>query len=224
MDKNDIKKPDSRFDLHQIKTSTCELRSKDAGEASRTVGGYAVKWGEMSELLWSDYYEIIERGAITQEVIDKSDVVFVWNHERWTLPLGRKRPNQTLEQATLRLEIDEKGLCYTCEVPVTQRGDELIEAVRRGDVSGVSLAFIPDYDTMKWEDLGEYWLRRVTHITELFDISPTSYPCYDSATISNRSMVMLNEKRQSKIDERSKVKIDSERRKRDFEIFELMNS
>jgi len=221
-DKN-IEKPDARFDLHQVKTATCELRSQDGEENSRELIGYAVKWGEMSELLYGDYHEIIEKGAITQEVIDKSDILFVWNHERWTMPFARKRPNTSPEESTLTLELDEIGLKYTAKIADTKEGDALIESVRRGDVSGVSLAFIPE--EWDWTELGDgNWLRTVTKISELFDISPCANPCYDSATISNRSMESLQKHKQSVIDERSKTEIDAERRKREFEIFELANS
>jgi HK97 family phage prohead protease len=223
MKNKNIEKLDGRFDLHQVKTATCELRSQDGEENSRELFGYCLMWSQMSELLWGDYHEIIEKGAISQEVIDKSDILFVWNHERWTMPFARKRPNASPEESTLTLELDEVGLKYTAKIANTQEGDALIEAVRRGDVSGVSLAFIPE--DWEWEELGDgNWLRKVTKISELFDISPTSYPCYDSVTISNRSMESLQQHKQSIIDERSKVQINSERRKREFEIFELQNS
>lgn len=219
------KKPEqinSNYDLHQIKTSSCEIRSTD-GEQSRMVEGYSVKWGEMSELLWGDFYEIIEKYAITQEVIDNSDILIVWNHNRSEIPLARKKKGKSNDESTLRLFIDEIGLRYEADIAKTTAGDDLLEALRRGDVEGVSLAFIPEYDSIKWEDLGEYYLRRVFKIEEIFDISPTSYPCYECSTISNRSKDMLNRQKSRELEERAKDKarIEAEIRDRELEIIEI---
>ena len=49
----------------------------------------------------------------------------------------------------MKLKKDERGLKYTFEAPKTALGDELLEGIRRGDISTSSFAFTVESDT--WE-------------------------------------------------------------------------
>jgi HK97 family phage prohead protease len=51
--------------------------------------------------------------------------------------LGRNK------SGTLRLSVDGIGLRYEIDPPDTQAARDLIESLRRGDVSGSSFAFLP---------------------------------------------------------------------------------
>ena len=53
-------------------------RTADVGDG-RTVTGYACVFDSESENI--GFYEIIRKGAITQEIIDKSDVFAKFNHD-----------------------------------------------------------------------------------------------------------------------------------------------
>ena len=76
----------------EIRTIGAEYapRLREVGEGaapSRTIEGYAIVFGRESELLsdyWDNYREIIENGAVTQELLDSSDIkMTIWhNRER----------------------------------------------------------------------------------------------------------------------------------------------
>ena len=71
--------------MHHIYTNTNTMKeirqlsnNIQSNQESRTVEGYAVVFESMSENL--GFYEIIHRGAITQETIDNSDILCKFNH------------------------------------------------------------------------------------------------------------------------------------------------
>ena len=50
------------------------VRESDGGSKSRTIEGYVLKFGVRSVLLrdwWNPYYEILEPGCVTREMLDK---------------------------------------------------------------------------------------------------------------------------------------------------------
>ena len=50
---------------------------------------------------------------------------------------------------SLTLEIDDKGLKYSFDAPNTALGDELLEGLKRGDITASSFAFKVGKD--KWD-------------------------------------------------------------------------
>lgn len=144
---------------------------------SRTVHGYAALYeNTTSEMGWFD--EEIAAGAF--DGADTSDVRALFNHDpNWLL--GRTK------SGTLKLNIDEKGLSYEFDAPNTTAGNDLLEMLRRGDVSQSSFAF-----TIK----KEAWIegkgmkrpkRRILEIDRLYDVSPVTYPAYPDTTAAKRS-------------------------------------
>ena len=100
----------------------------------RTVEGMAVVFDSPSEDLgWT---EVIHRGAITNETIEKSDVFAKFNHQDDKV-LARSKNGK----GSLLLEVDDNGLRYMFEAPKTATGDELLEYLQRGDISSSSFAF-----------------------------------------------------------------------------------
>ena len=102
---------------------------EQGGKQSRVIEGHAVVFGVRSVNLtpWSDsreIYEVIEPGAITKELINRSDVVLTAFHNNEKI-LGRSVKGK----GTLTLSIDKKGLFIRCELPQTATADELLEAL-----------------------------------------------------------------------------------------------
>lgn len=159
---------------------------------SRIVGGYAVKFETESEYI--GYIEIIKRGAITEETIMNSDIFARFNHNEDTV-LARSRYGE----GTLALELNDEGLYYEFEAPHTAIGDELLEHLRRGEITSSSFAF-----TVPQDGSGEKWYKRedgttvreILKIDKLFDVSPVWEPAYSTTTCSKRALEMV-----SKIDE-----------------------
>lgn len=157
-------------------------RSKSSLEG-RTVSGYAIRFGEESQNL--GFYETIERGAIDEDTIKNSDIFARMDH-RDDVVLARSRYGE----GSLSLELREDGLFYSFESPNTIWGDELLEHIKRGEISTSSFAFtLPDSrDCQTWYKDEEGRLCRTIHrIDRLFDVSPVFEPAYLTTSCGVRS-------------------------------------
>lgn len=178
-----------------------EIRSVEGeGENSRRVVGYALLFNVRSRQL-GDFVETIDPHAL-DGVIEKSDVVCLYDHNPQRGVLARSKYGQ----GSLALTIDEKGLRYEFDAPRTSLGDELLEGIKRGDISNSSFSFITAED--HWEQLqdGTYH-RTILRIEQLFDVSPVVFPAYDETTVTAdmRGLEQLKkeiEKRMTKDEER----------------------
>lgn len=144
---------------------------------SRKVDGYALLFNTPSDGL--DIEEVIERGAL-DGVIEKSNVFALLNHDERRGILARSKNGS----GTLSLTIDEKGLRYQFEAPKTALGDELLEYLRRGEITSSSFAFWVAEDV--WERKGESWKRTIKKIDQLFDVSPVYDAAYSKTTVNTR--------------------------------------
>lgn len=166
---------------------------------SRTVEGYAVVFNSQSEDL--GFYETINPSAITEEVLKRSDVFCLFNHDQDKV-LARSKYGT----GSLQLQLDEQGLKYTFTAPNTDLGDELLEYLRRGDIDSSSFAF-----TVSTDEGSEVWTtgtdgrqyREILKIDELHDVSPVWNPAYSSTSVSQRTLDKLNQLREMQ-DEKEK--------------------
>jgi len=97
----------------------------------------------------------------------------VLNHQNERGILARSKNGS----GSLILEVDETGLKYLFEAPNTALGDELLEYLKRGDITGSSFAFVVKED--KWENRDGSYLRRIKSFDLLFDVSPVFNPAYN---------------------------------------------
>lgn len=166
---------------------------------SRTVEGYAVVFNSQSEDL--GFYETINPAAITEEVLKRSDVFCLFNHDQDKV-LARSKYGT----GSLQLQLDERGLKYTFLAPNTDIGDSLLEYLRRGDIDSSSFAF-----TVSTDEGSEVWTtgqdgrqyREIFKISELHDVSPVWNPAYSSTSVSQRTLDKLNQLREMQ-DEKEK--------------------
>lgn len=166
---------------------------------SRTVEGYAVVFNSQSEDL--GFYETINPAAVTEEVLMRSDVFCLFNHDQDKV-LARSKYGT----GSLQLQLDEQGLKYTFTAPNTDLGDELLEYLRRGDIDSSSFAF-----TVSTDEGSEVWTtgtdgrqyREILKIDELHDVSPVWNPAYSSTSVSQRTLNKLNQLREMQ-DEKEK--------------------
>ena len=161
---------------------------------TRTVEGYAVVFDSLSNDL-GGFTEIINRNAL-DGVLEKSDVFCLLNHDNSRGVLARSNKGT----GSLELSIDDKGLKYRFEAPKTALGDELLEGLRRGDISASSFAFIVGSDSWEKREDGSY-LRKINSIKELFDVSPVYQPAYSATSVDTRGLDELKQKEQKEIDE-----------------------
>lgn len=144
---------------------------------SRHIEGYAIVFNSLSNNL-GGFREIIEQGAITDELIKNSDIVCLMNHDIKKGLLARSYHGR----GSLKLDIDEHGLHYSFEAPKTALGDEVLEGIRRGDISKCSFAFVCGEDNWTKDENGEY-IRHVKKIKNLYDVSLVYHPAYDETEV-----------------------------------------
>jgi HK97 family phage prohead protease len=158
---------------------------------SRTVSGYAIVFNSDSNDL-GGFIERIDPNSL-DGVVEKSDVLCLLNHNEDRGVLARSNKGE----GSLTLEIDEIGLKYTFEAPNTALGDELLEGIRRGDISTSSFAFTVGKDSWSKMENGTY-LRTINSINELFDVSPVYRAAYDATSVKADSRGLDAIKQQEK--------------------------
>jgi uncharacterized protein len=144
----------------------------DGGDSPKITGYAAIfdTWADIGG--W--FKESIRKGAFTK-TIRESDVRALWNHNA-DYVLGRNKAG------TLRLWEDSHGLGYEIKPPNTTWANDLIESMRREDISQSSFGFIVNKQEMDY-DKDERVLVDVT----LFDVSPVCYPAYPTTSAQVRS-------------------------------------
>ena len=176
-----------------------QVREDENGQQSREVNGRAIVFGVRSVNLtpWSStrvVYEVLEPGCLTQELINRSDVIYNLNHNSSVLNvLGRFRNS---EKDTLKLELRADGVYNSCELPQTTAANDALELIKRGDINGQSFAFEDDWEDTKngvsYErtnetiDGKEVWIRHVKKIIGLYDVSIVTHPAYEQTSVTTR--------------------------------------
>lgn len=164
--------------------ATSEVAIKD----DRRIEGYAVVFNARSQMLCEQgrwFYEYIDESAINNDVLNRSDVKFLYNHDANRGILARWVGGD--EMSSLSLSIDEHGLKFSFEAPKTALGDELLEGIRRHDIRGCSFGMIIEADKWSKNEDGEY-IRHITAIRQLFDASAVINPAYQATEINTRSL------------------------------------
>lgn len=150
---------------------TSEVRIDDT--ASPKIIGYAAKFDT-----WADiggwFRESVKKGAFAK-TIKENDIRALWNHNA-DYVLGRNKAG------TLRLSEDSKGLEYEIKPPKTSWANDLMESMRRNDVTQSSFGF-----TVNKQDINYETDERVLLDVTLFDISPVTYPAYPTTTADVRA-------------------------------------
>src|SRR5690606_7898314 len=169
-----------------LETRTLELELRVEGEEQEPrLVGYAVKWGERSRPL--PFIERFLPGAFAKYLAAGRDVLALVDHDRSKV-LGR-RSNGTLE-----LVEDEVGLRVTIRPNLeTSYGRDIVAAVRRGDVAGMSVGFIARRE--RWVPDDEAGQVREVVEAELREVSVASMPAYTGTTVQTRKELVEVEER-----------------------------
>ena len=181
-----------------IEECNLQVREDANGQPSRTVVGHPILFGVRSVNLtpWSDtrvVFEILEPGCITQDVINRSDVIYNNNHStKIGDMIGRWRKGK----GTLGIALNERNVEIRCDYPNTTNANDTLEQIRLGNVYGMSFAFRDDYEdtengvsyerTNETIDGKEVWLRHVKRIVELYDVANVTYPAYEQTDVATR--------------------------------------
>lgn len=166
--------------------NNCEVRAQQEDGKPASISGYGAVFNSRSNDL-GGFVEIIMPGAFDDVMQD--DVRALFNHDPMYV-LGRNL-------STMSLSIDETGLRYDIpEVPNTQTiRDLVIEPMKRGDVTQSSFSFRVAQGGDKWyEDKEGQIVREIHKVSRLYDVSPVTYPAYEAATSTTRSLDEIKKK------------------------------
>lgn len=181
-------------------------------ENGRTIQGRAIVFESLSNDL-GGFKEIIKRGAISQELVDSSDVFARTNHsDDYILARCNKG------KGSLKLDLKDDGLYYSFEAPNTEKGNELVEHIRRGEISQSSFAFMVanEPDAERWTKIDGVTVREIYKIAYLGDVAPVFTPAYSETSVSLRALDKAKEMNEEfkeepkEEDEEKEVKTDSE--------------
>lgn len=125
--------------------------------------------------------EQVDRNAFDNT--DLSDVIMQYNHEG--------RVFARISNNTLKLDkSNERGLFVDAYLGGTEIGRQLYEEIKGGYTSKMSFGFTVGEDKLEkvqeTQD-GEIWLRTITGIKKVFDVSAVSLPRNDFTAISRRA-------------------------------------
>lgn len=181
-----------------------EVRASKSGDKMR-VSGYAARYGVLSKPLPAgngrSFRERIAKRAFDSVLADPNmDCILTFNHDQDKI-LGRTT------SGTLRLEGDDSGLRFDCDLPNTQAGRDTYESVQRGDLNGCSFAFELGERGEEWneeemedeKDLGlrgrianaikTVVVRTIKSFRKLHDVSIVTCPAYPGTQVDARNLV-----------------------------------
>lgn len=127
------------------------------------------------------FREVIHPGAFTKSLAESPDIVLRYEHNEQQLPLGRTKAG------TLRLSEETRMVRAQADLPDNEWGRPVRDAVRRGDIGGVSFRMGKVIDSWKQDTLADGYTGPVRHLHEIQlrrEVSLVTFPGYDApATI-----------------------------------------
>ena len=158
-----------------MKIETRSMTLTGLSVEDRTITGVAVPYNSSSQLLHDrprPYREEFRQGAFPV-IGDK--VALYLQHDHKSLPLARTGAG------TLSFTESERGLLFTAQLPESR--PDIVEAVTRGDVAGVSVGFTAIQDDWNHRKAGMP-STRIVEKAHLFELSLVANPAYPGATIN----------------------------------------
>lgn len=187
--------------------SVVEIRAVDE---EMVVEGYATTFDEPYTLYEDDEIRVMEQiDAHAFDDTDMADVIMQYDHEG--------RVFARIANGTLELTPDEHGLHVRADLGGTEIGRQLYEEIKGGYTSKMSFGFTvaADEELRKDEDGKTTYLRTITSIRKLYDVSAVSLPANNATEISARAFC---EGVIAKAAEERRAAADRERRVRKIKI------
>lgn len=145
--------------------------------------GYAAVFNTEA-VIWGLWREEVAPGAYAK-TIKEADIRALWNHDT-NIVLGRNKAG------TLELAEDDKGLHSVITPPDNEWGRPVVDAVKRGDVTGMSIAFrVVKEDWWHPPEGSKELPKRTIKEAKLYEVSPVTFPAFESTSISARSVALV---------------------------------
>jgi len=195
------------------RTFNIETRVEHVDGGKHIVRGHAAVYSSKSQFM--GFYEVIAPGAFTDELINKSDVRALINHDP-NLIMARSQ----FGEGTLKLSADDTGLAFEYELPDTSYARDLGINLESGNITQSSFSFATPVDGTEWStDEDGHDVRTITKFSEIFDTSSVTYPAYKDAesdlVVAQRDLSkykegLENEKNEKDLKQRSLVALKIE--------------
>ena len=188
----------------ETRSYECNITTRSDDKHGDVIEGLPIVFDSVANI-GGGWYETIARGALDN--CDLKDVMLLVNHERGSIPLARSRNNN--DNSTMQLSIEKDGLHIRADIDKENpKGAELLSAVKRGDITGMSFGFIVDKD--EWKDLDSTMpTRTITSIRKVVEVSAVNNPAYEATSISSRSLEVAREALESERSALEKAKEDA---------------
>ena len=167
----------------EIRYLPMEVRAEETENRGAVITGYPIVFEQ--EIDMGEWREVIDAGSMGDGSVLR-DVALLANHDFGMLPLARSRRNN--DNSTMKLTPDQKGVAMRAALDTEHnpKAQEAYSAVTRGDITGMSFAFITNEE--RWEDLDtEKPLRRIMSFSRIFEVSIVTNPAYGGTSVQAAS-------------------------------------
>ena len=206
----------------EIRYMQVDLRAEEDEERGAVITGYPIVFEQETDMGFCR--EIIDAGSMGDGSVLR-DVALLANHDFGMIPLARSRRNN--DNSTMKLTPDQKGVAMRAVLDVMNnpRAKEAYSAVNRGDITGMSFAFIVNEE--RWSDLDtDKPLRRIMSFSWLPEVSLVTNPAYKGTSVQAASedgtlesvREALESARKQLADERKQEQQEKERREKALDI------
>lgn len=148
---------------------------QDEADKPQTLDGYAIVFNMPSKDL-GGFTEVVDPKAL--DGVDLSKVLMLFNH-------NYGEPLATVENGTLKLDVDDKGLHFVATLPTgVSYADDLYKQVDAGNINSASFSFSIDDGADEWtqDDDGNI-VRTIKQVKDLYEVSAVSLPAYEDTNV-----------------------------------------
>jgi len=197
---------------------TCKIETrvdeKQEGGKKLVLRGYPILFNTETSIYDFWYGEI--RETILPTALNGTDLTNVY------LITGHNiEPDKVLgrNNVNMRMEVDDTGLFFECELPNTQHARDIYNLIESGIVDGMSFGF-----TCSDEVNEATMTRTITHIDELFEVTITPFPAYKEASvIVQKQRTKEEQEKQAKEREEAQAREEAEKEQKIKKLEELLN-
>ena len=167
----------------EVRFLSLEIRAEQDEEKGAYIEGYPIVFNQETNV--GGYFrEVIDPESVSESLL--RDVALMIGHDFGMVPLAHSRRNNA--NSTMQLSIDEHGVKMRAllDVDGNPKAKEAYSAIKRGDLSGMSFAFVVNKES--WEDLDtDLPLRRITGMEAIYEVSLVAFPQYSGTSVQAAS-------------------------------------